>query len=409
MDEYMDAHMTETPSAPVNPQGSKRRLRDTRGVRQRIFENWLTPEGRLGRRLYRRHILSFGLVLLVLFFVAAVFLAGLFQGFYEGRALPDETTALAIVLIALLAFCAPLVLSLYVFFCASLRRWHDVGRDDRSFLWCVVYPVVLIEVSGLAYQKLQGMRQSGGYFILSGDRYAVAVQQMQDADLLIALTICLFLLGWVAFLFVRDGEARDNAFGTRESAERVAPEITERPRKEMPMLSSVFRYRGRLNRKRFILRALYVSVPFVLFLLVFDSVPWQDVAYYLLGFRVDSFEVALPGAFRSVVTLEAAISLVYSLFFLYCMLGLFVHRLHDLGLSGCWIAIPSAGKAVLDGWHMLNAQTMTAEQATYYTASLFLYALYQSLLTAYLVFAKGDGAVNRYGENSLMHIVEGIV
>lgn len=370
----------------------KRRPKDTEGLRKRIFSLWLSPEGRHSKRLYIYHMAGCALFLLVLFFVVAVFLAELFQGFYEGRSLPGERTALVIVLIALCAFWLPLWCTVHIFFCSMLRRWHDAGYDDRDFLWRVIYPVVLVAVLGIAYQKMQEM-QLGDLTLFYGVKLHIGIAFVVDACIFFALML---------FLLFADGETCDNAFGTRRSAMWVAPEIQERPREEVPMLTSIFFYRGRLNRKRFILRLLFISIPFILFLLVFDLLPWKDIAYLLLGFPIEALEIVVPGVFRSVITLESLISLAYSLLFLYCVQGLFVHRLHDLGMSGAWMFLPSVIKATLDGWHALHVQTMTAEQTLCYTAAFLLYILYQSLLLAYLVFVKGDDAINRYGENSLI-------
>ncbi|BEU86550.1 hypothetical protein TAMA11512_00140 [Selenomonas sp. TAMA-11512] len=384
----MDQHTVETSSDSMNSSlQSTRHAKDVRGFRRRFFEDWLTPEGRLSRRLYAFHILGFVLVFILLIFIVAAFFAGLFASLYEGRALPDETTAFMVAVIALLAFWCPMFLSLHVLFRAMLRRWHDAGYGDKAFLVCVCYPMLTVLLIGFGYYFRQGMR----YGFLEMPLHAPACAVLLDVCILLAVAV---------FLLFRDSEGRDNAFGALESRDWLAPDISERPRAEKPMLSSIFRYRGRLNRKRFILRMLLINIPFILFSFVAAFIPWDRVTA-LSGFPTGGIELMLPGNIHPIIYLETAVGFLYSVLLLYVLLGLFVHRLHDLGMSGWWAVIPSLAKAVMDGWLVLNMWTMTEQQAIVYTACCFVYATYQSFLTGYLIFVKGDDAVNAYGENPL--------
>ena len=114
------------------------------GFLQGLFEKWLSPEGRMGQKIFVLHFIgslltAAGLTALIMGATAAVL-----SWLGAGRGMPSENISLAAGFAALFFISVPLILLLIVFLRSAMRRWHDLGYGDTTWLLAVICPLLVL-------------------------------------------------------------------------------------------------------------------------------------------------------------------------------------------------------------------------------------------------------------------------
>lgn len=349
------------------------------GFLQGLFEKWLSPEGRMGQKLFVFHFIgslvaAAGLAALVTGATAAVL-----SWLGAGRPMPSENISLAAGFAAVIFVSVPLALLLIVFLRAAMRRWHDLGYGDTTWLIAVICPLLIIALAAEARTLL--------LFLNLPPLPGVAPDHLLLRSALPygGAALALLLLLHLCLLFA-EGEFSSNASGSPESAAALRPYIAERPKEDYPFFLRMIQLKGRMNRKRFLLR--------LLFLLFFIS---------LLVFVVLETAERLPQPLGSLVALygtSAACALAAIL-----PIGIVTQRLHDIGRSGWLASVPLVLTLAFIGCltffggdlHALAREPFGIE----IIAAAFALEIYEVFLLAALVFVKGSVTVNDYGEATL--------
>lgn len=349
------------------------------GFLQGLFEKWLSPEGRMGQKLFILHLIgsllaAAGLAALVTGVTAAVL-----SWLGAGRPMPSENISLAAAFAAILLISVPLALLLLVFLRAAMRRWHDLGYGDTTWLSAVICPLLLLALAEEARLLLLFL----GLPPLLGvaPDHLLLKSALPYGGAALALLILLHL-----YLLFAEGDLSSNASGSPDSADELRPYIAERPKEDYPFFLRMIQLKGRMNRKRFLLR--------LLFLLFFVS---------LLVFVVLETAERLPQPLDSLVALygtSASCALAAIL-----PIGIVTQRLHDIGRSGWLAGVPLALTLAFIGClaffggdpRILAREPFGLE----IIAAAFALEIYEVFLLAALVFVKGSVTVNNYGESTL--------
>ena len=349
------------------------------GFLQGLFEKWLSPEGRMGQKLFILHLIgsllaAAGLAALVTGVTAAVL-----SWLGAGRPMPSENISLAAAFAAILLISVPLALLLLVFLRAAMRRWHDLGYGDTTWLSAVICPLLLLALAEEARLLL--------LFLGLPPLLGVAPDHLLLKSALPygGAALALFILLHLYLLFA-EGDFSSNASGSPESADELRPYIAERPKEDYPFFLRMIQLKGRMNRKRFLLR--------LLFLLFFVS---------LLVFVVLETAERLPQPLGSLVALygtSASCALAAIL-----PIGIVTQRLHDIGRSGWLAGVPLTLTLAFIGClaffggdpRILAREPFGLE----IIAAAFALEIYEVFLLAALVFVKGSVTVNNYGEATL--------
>lgn len=136
-----------------------------------------------------------------------------------------------------------------------------------------------------------------------------------------------------------------------------------------------FSFKGRLNRKPFLMRLMMlgaISIFFVLIVINAEPHLKEDPAHFSENVR------------RSLVFWVYYIPLIIA------SISLGVRRLHDLNLNGWWMLL-GAG-AMLGSTDFGNSQINLAAAILFYVAQLF---------NVFLIFFRGTKGANRYGEDPI--------
>ncbi|BEU86551.1 hypothetical protein TAMA11512_00150 [Selenomonas sp. TAMA-11512] len=359
----------------------------------KLYERWLCPEGRMKRSLFLCNFFgTLGAAAVAQGIgIAVLMLLMVFLGVEDVQDASDYVdgldSVLYVVFILLGVICVlPTILGFYSLVRTCMRRWHDIGHGDKSFLCFFVYiPVLLFMVLCVL-----------SFMILIVAAISAAAIQMfgEDRNLTIAAMTALILLGGLGcyhaalllYLCVRKSEMRDNAYGTLESRGRMMPEIRTRPAESISLIRAFLRVKGRLNRKRFV---------FGILLAGFLGLPVQLI---LMGFHVDET------GWGAAVTMILAMLLP---------IGLYMQRLQDVGKSPLWWAVPTGIACVV--WvafagmdiFMLLALEEAPEPSwaeVLCVAYMIFYYLYDTFLGTYLYFAPGDEGENAYGADPLVRV-----
>ena len=186
------------------------------------------------------------------------------------------------------------------------------------------------------------------------------------------------------YMFFAEGDFSSNAAGPFESAGRLRPHIGERPELACPFFQSMMQFKGRMNRKRFLLRLLFLL--FFLCLLVFVVLETAERLPPFLGANV-----ALYGTCASVALA----------FFLPA--GIMVQRLHDIGRSGWFVGVPLflvlafiVRLALAHGDITFLAREPFGLEIL---AAAFLVEVYEVFLFAALIFVKRPIRINVYDDS----------
>lgn len=134
-----------------------------------------------------------------------------------------------------------------------------------------------------------------------------------------------------------------------------------------------FSFKGRLNRKPFLMRLMMLGVISIFFvLIVINAEPHlkEDPAHFGQNVR------------------QSLVFWVYYIPLIISSISLGVRRLHDLNLSGWWMLL-GAG-AMLGSTDFGNSQINLAAAILFYVSQLF---------NVFLIFFRGTKGANRYGED----------
>lgn len=361
-----------------------------------LYEKYFCPEGRMKRRLF---CINFFATFCAVTAIQIVFIL-LFVLVVSGISLLDPSLleegspvffALFILYIVLdLLIAIPLYTGMFIVLRAAMRRWHDIGHGDVKFaLYFYIVPV-LFSVGVFA----------AGFIIaaLRSSSFGMADVETDSVWMFVVVSWCLVLLyglGLFLYLCCKGSDPSDNAYGTVEGGYHMMPEIRTRPRESISIWRSIFRTQGRLNRKRFIFGTLAVSllqmgVALLLFIFLF-----------VFSNQVESLVVPWFIAFLAT-------------FFLLPM-GLYMQRMQDVGKSPLLWSIPAvltfavlsvALMIVKDAPPMGNGMELNGMTAFFIGCAVYylFYALYVTLLGAYLFYAPGEEGENQYGLNPLVPV-----
>ena len=344
-----------------------------------LLDKWLSPEGRMGQKLFTLHFIgsllaAAGLGALIMAATAAVL-----SWLGAGRPMPSENISLAAGFAALLFVSVPLALLLLVFLRAAMRRWHDLGYGDTAWLLVVVCPLLVLALTAEARTLI--------LYLDLAPILGIAPEHLLLRSFLPygSTALALFVLLSV-YLFFAEGELSSNASGSPESAAHLRPHIAERPAEDFPFFLRMVQLKGRMNRKRFLLRLLFLL--FFICLLVFVVLETAERLPPPLGSAVALYGTAGACALASLLPL-----------------GIVTQRLHDIGRSA-WLAfvplvLTLAFIACLTFFggdlRVLAHEPFGME----IIAAAFLLEIYEIFLFASLVFIKGSVLSNDYGEASL--------
>ena len=349
------------------------------GFLQGLFEKWLSPEGRMGQKLFILHLIgsllaAAGLAALVTGVTAAVL-----SWLGAGRPMPSENISLAAAFAALLLISVPLALLLLVFLRAAMRRWHDLGYGDTTWLSAVICPLLLLALAEEARLLL--------LFLGLPPLLGVAPDHLLLKSALpyggAALTLLILLH---LYLLFAEGDFSSNASGSPESADELRPYIAERPKEDYPFFLRMIQLKGRMNRKRFLLRLLFLL--FFVSLLVFVVLETAERLPQPLGSLVALYGTSVSCALAAILPI-----------------GIVTQRLHDIGRSGWLASVPLALTLAFIGClaffggdpRILAREPFGLE----IIAAAFALEIYEVFLLAALVFVKGSVTVNNYGEATL--------
>lgn len=349
------------------------------GFLQRLFENWLSPEGRMGQKLFVFHFIgsmmsAAGLTALIMGAAAAVL-----SWLGAGRPMPSESLSLAAGFAALLCVSVPLALLLIVFLRSAMRRWHDLGYGDTTWLIAVICPLAVLALAAEARSLLL-------YLNLPPLLGVTTEHFLLRSFLPYGCTAGALLVLLHIFLLFAEGELSSNASGSPESAERLRPQIAERPTENYPFFLRMIQFKGRMNRKRFLLRLLFLL--FFVCLLLFVILETAERLPPPLSDAVALYGTAAACALASILPT-----------------GIVFQRLHDIGRSGWLAGLPLiltlafiACLAFFGGDLRVLAHEPFGIEII---AAAFLLEVYEVFLFAALVFIKGSVLSNDYGEAPL--------
>ena len=349
------------------------------GFLQGLFEKWLSPEGRMGQKLFILHLIgsllaAAGLAALVTGVTAAVL-----SWLGAGRPMPSENISLAAAFAAILLISVPLALLLLVFLRAAMRRWHDLGYGDTTWLSAVICPLLLLALAEEARLLL--------LFLGLPPLLGVAPDHLLLKSALPygGAALALFILLHLYLLFA-EGDFSSNASGSPESADELRPYIAERPKEDYPFFLRMIQLKGRMNRKRFLLRLLFLL--FFVSLLVFVVLETAERLPQPLGSLVALYGTSTSCALAAILPI-----------------GIVTQRLHDIGRSGWLAGVPLTLTLAFIGClaffggdpRILAREPFGLE----IIAAAFALEIYEVFLLAALVFVKGSVTVNNYGEATL--------
>ena len=349
------------------------------GFLQGLFEKWLSPEGRMGQKLFVLHLVGS--------LVAAASLAALVTGVTAavlswlgaGRPMPSENISLAEDFSATLFISVPLALLLLVFLRAAMRRWHDLGYGDTTWLIAVICPLIILALA-----------EEGRVLLLFLDLPPLLGVAPDHLLLKSALpyggaALALLILLHVYLIFA-EGEFSSNASGSPESAADLRPHIAEHPKEDYPFFLRMIQLKGRMNRKRFLLRLLFLL--FFIALLVFVVLETAERLPQPLGNLVARYGTSVSCALTAILPI-----------------GIVTQRLHDIGRSGWLAGVPLALTLAFIGclaFFGCDPRILAREPfGLEIIAAAFVLEIYEVFLLAALVFIKGSVTVNNYGESTL--------
>lgn len=349
------------------------------GFLQGLFEKWLSPEGRMGQKLFVLHLVgslvaAAGLAALVTGVTAAVL-----SWLGAGRPMPSENISLAAAFAAILFISVPLALLLLVFLRAAMRRWHDLGYGDTTWLIAVICPLIILALA-----------EEGRVLLLFLDLPPLLGVAPDHLLLKSALpyggaALALLILLHVYLIFA-EGEFSSNASGSPESAADLRPHIAEHPKEDYPFFLRMIQLKGRMNRKRFLLRLLFLL--FFIALLVFVVLETAERLPQPLGNLVARYGTSVSCALTAILPI-----------------GIVTQRLHDIGRSGWLAGVPLALTLAFIGclaFFGCDPRILAREPfGLEIIAAAFILEIYEVFLLAALVFIKGSVTVNNYGESTL--------
>ena len=349
------------------------------GFLQGLFEKWLSPEGRMGQKLFVLHLVgslvaAAGLAALVTGVTAAVL-----SWLGAGRPMPSENISLAAAFAAILFISVPLALLLLVFLRAAMRRWHDLGYGDTTWLIAVICPLIILALA-----------EEGRVLLLFLDLPSLLGVAPDHLLLKSALpyggaALALLILLHVYLIFA-EGEFSSNASGSPESAADLRPHIAEHPKEDYPFFLRMIQLKGRMNRKRFLLRLLFLL--FFIALLVFVVLETAERLPQPLGNLVARYGTSVSCALTAILPI-----------------GIVTQRLHDIGRSGWLAGVPLALTLAFIGclaFFGCDPRILAREPfGLEIIAAAFILEIYEVFLLAALVFIKGSVTVNNYGESTL--------
>ena len=349
------------------------------GFLQGLFEKWLSPEGRMGQKLFLLHFIGsmFAAVVLAALIMGAT--AAVLTWLGAGRPMPSENISLAAAFAAILLISVPLALLLIVFLRAAMRRWHDLGYGDTAWLIAVICPLMILALAEecrilllfLGLPPLLGVAPD----------HLLLKSALPYGGAALALLILLHV-----YLIFAEGEFSSNASGSPESAADLHPHIAERPKEDYPFFLRMLQLKGRMNRKRFLLRLLFLL--FFVSLLVFVVLETAERLPQPLGNLVALYGTSVSCALAAILPI-----------------GIVTQRLHDIGRSGWLAGVPLALTLAFIGClaffggdpRLLAREPFGLE----IIAAAFALEIYEVFLLAALVFVKGSVTVNNYGESTL--------
>ena len=349
------------------------------GFLQGLFEKWLSPEGRMGQKLFVLHLVgslvaAAGLAALVTGVTAAVL-----SWLGAGRPMPSENISLAAAFAAILFISVALALLLLVFLRAAMRRWHDLGYGDTTWLIAVICPLIILALA-----------EEGRVLLLFLDLPPLLGVAPDHLLLKSALpyggaALALLILLHVYLIFA-EGEFSSNASGSPESAADLRPYIAECPKEDYPFFLRMIQLKGRMNRKRFLLRLLFLL--FFIALLVFVVLETAERLPQPLGNLVARYGTSVSCALTAILPI-----------------GIVTQRLHDIGRSGWLAGVPLALTLAFIGclaFFGCDPRILAREPfGLEIIAAAFILEIYEVFLLAALVFIKGSVTVNNYGESTL--------
>lgn len=357
------------------------RRRLSRPLLRSLFEDYLLPEGRMNRKLYAYRFLAFLLAFLFFFALLASTMYLFFQEAAAGSLIGEQDFLAGI--LAFILFYLPVFFLFCSFLSATVRRWHDIGFDDRALVWRVFYPFL------------------GGTFFLF---FLLAFHEMgfvplpsfispESAELLPMIFMFLFPLAVLLYLLFTRGEAQENAFGTRESARRLRPVIREKQRNDLSWRQGYTGTQGRLSRKPYIFRLFIVNFIFYV------------VSFLVLHTPLVNY-VPPQWGLQDVTGILSLLAIAIS-----C--PLFIRRLHDVNLPARMVLIPWAIAILLASASFLPeniANSILHFMPQFPLVLLIVGAwngVYLAFLWVYLIYVKGTEGANAYGENPLVPVEDG--
>ena len=250
-----------------------------------------------------------------------------------------------------------------------MRRWHDLGYGDTTWLIAVICPLIILALA-----------EEGRVLLLFLDlppllgvapNHLLLKSALPYGGAALALLILLHV-----YLIFAEGEFSSNASGSPESAADLRPHIAEHPKEDYPFFLRMIQLKGRMNRKRFLLRLLFLL--FFIALLVFVVLETAERLPQPLGNLVARYGTSVSCALTAILPI-----------------GIVTQRLHDIGRSGWLAGVPLALTLAFIG--CLAREPFGLE----IIAAAFVLEIYEVFLLAALVFIKGSVTVNNYGESTL--------
>ncbi len=347
---------------------------------QRLFEKWLSPEGRMGQKLFILHFIASLFITVALVALVMGAAAALLSWLGAGRGMPSEKLSLAAGFAAVFFISVPLALLLLVFLRAAMRRWHDLGYGDTAWLLIVVAPLLLLALAAKARILLLYL-DLAPLLGIAADHFLLA-SPLPYVGAALTLLVLLHL-----YLFFAEEEFSDNASGTLESGQRLQPDIVERPLEDYPFFLRMLQLNGRINRKRFLLRWLFIL--FFICLLLFVLLETAERLTEPLGFAVALYGTAAVFALAAILPI-----------------GIVFQRLHDIGQSGWLAGVPLvltlSAISYIAFWGGDLHAILHEPFGLLIIAAFFLLEIYTVALFAALVFIKGSTEPNTYGKASLL-------
>ena len=167
------------------------------GLLQNIYEKFFCPEGRLSRRYF--------LMMIAGFLLSFVLLLGLLVAAKETDSTVIGIISFIFVFIIVLMF----LLLKYVY---ELRRWHDIGHDEKTYLKVCIYPTIFLGVV----------------------RGVLVVLKSVEALYLLNFVSFIYVAGLVLYICCHSGDKEMTTYGPWESRNSLHPYIPERPTESIP-------------------------------------------------------------------------------------------------------------------------------------------------------------------------------